>query len=178
MKQCNRSINMRKHKRNGFTLMELLVVIAIIAILCAVLFPVVTHAKARAQRIQCASNLQQLGLALQEYTADNNAYPNGPGDSAKDPSWMDLLETQMHHGVWKNNYVTRIKKLLCSSPLGLLTRRGTAFSQTTKCARFKRRRTATLHRSQKFLPHHRDHDAREDADGREDFLPVAPLAEQ
>ena len=89
----------------AFTLIELLVVIAIIAIICAILLPVITHAKARAQRIQCAGNLNQLGLALQEYTTDNNVYPCGPGGSAKDPSWMDLLETQMRHSVWKNNYI-------------------------------------------------------------------------
>jgi prepilin-type processing-associated H-X9-DG protein/prepilin-type N-terminal cleavage/methylation domain-containing protein len=89
----------------AFTLIELLVVITIIGILAALLLPIIPHAKARAQRIQCASNVHQLALALQEYTADNNAYPYGPGGSAKDPSWMDLLETQMRHGVWKNSYV-------------------------------------------------------------------------
>lgn len=36
-------------RKRGFTLIELLVVIAIIAILAAILFPVLLHAKARAQ---------------------------------------------------------------------------------------------------------------------------------
>lgn len=91
-------------KTCALTLVELLVVIAIIGILASLLLPVVSHVRARAQRIQCARNLNQLGLALQEYTAENSSYPYGPGGSAKNPTWMDLLETQMHHGVWKNSY--------------------------------------------------------------------------
>ena len=56
----------------GFTLVELLVVIAIIAILAAMLLPVLARSKAAAQRADCMSNLRQLGLATQLYWNDNS----------------------------------------------------------------------------------------------------------
>jgi len=56
--------------RRAFTLIELLVTIAIIAILAALILPVLTRSKASAWRAECASNLRQLGLASQLYWDD------------------------------------------------------------------------------------------------------------
>jgi prepilin-type N-terminal cleavage/methylation domain-containing protein len=57
-------------RRKAFTLVELLVVIGIIAALVAILLPALSKAKESANRVKCGSNLKQLGMAFQLYTAD------------------------------------------------------------------------------------------------------------
>jgi prepilin-type N-terminal cleavage/methylation domain-containing protein/prepilin-type processing-associated H-X9-DG protein len=88
------------NSRRAFTLIELLVVIAIIAILAALLLPVLGKAKERGWTTKCNSNLHQIGLGMRLYADDNtDFYPESGGDiywNAVDPhtgkpSWMQQI---------------------------------------------------------------------------------------
>jgi len=90
--------------RSGFTLLELLTVIAIIAILAALLLPVLSRAKQRAQGIACLNNLRQLSAACKLYADDNreelvscwpigwDAFPINPYSWC--PGWVSFQKPQ------------------------------------------------------------------------------------
>ncbi len=80
-------------RRLGFTLVELLVVIGIIALLISILLPSLAQARSQAQKLQCQSNLRQIGLAFRMYMNDSKGFlpPVEYGGMGNGRFWVDLL---------------------------------------------------------------------------------------
>jgi prepilin-type N-terminal cleavage/methylation domain-containing protein/prepilin-type processing-associated H-X9-DG protein len=78
-------------RRRGFTLIELLVVIAIIAVLIALLLPAVQAAREAARRAQCANNLKQIGLGINNYESAVGSLPWGEGRYGLNTSPSSLM---------------------------------------------------------------------------------------
>lgn len=91
----------------AFTLIELLVVIAVIAILAALLLPVLAGSKERAKRIACKNNLRQLIIATHLYANDQQEkLPSGicDGDYDYPPlvstnTWQSFVDASGSHKI-------------------------------------------------------------------------------
>jgi prepilin-type processing-associated H-X9-DG protein len=72
-------------RRSCFTLTELLVVIAVIAMLIAILFPVLQSSKQRARAVLCSSNMRQLAFGMYMYESENQTFPYSFYDTRAEP---------------------------------------------------------------------------------------------
>lgn len=106
---------MNKERQTGFTLLEILVVIAIIALLMAILVPVLGKVQDQARTVICRMNLRQLGLAMRMYLDDNDQYFPHPRRWFKaDEPFLDFyfLAGQKPGGeLWP--YISNIDLLMC-----------------------------------------------------------------
>ena len=77
----------------AFTLIELLVVIGIIAVLVAILLPVLSHARASSQSVACLNNLRQIMHGFTLFANDNQQHLPPPSDpGVADQSWESYLK--------------------------------------------------------------------------------------
>jgi competence protein ComGC len=87
--------------RAALSLLELLAVLAIIGLLLAILLPAILAAREKSRRVQCASHLRQITLAVHAYEQAQHALPalyNGPVKQASPyigafylHSWQSLI---------------------------------------------------------------------------------------
>ncbi len=91
-------------KRQGFTLIELLVVISIIALLIALLLPAVQKVREAASRIQCANNLRQWGLGMQNHHFTKKRFPPGGGNSPKRFTWVPHILSYVEQANLAKNF--------------------------------------------------------------------------
>lgn len=117
----------QNRKTSAFSLVELLVVIAIIALLAALLLPALNRGKARAKRVECIGDLNQLGTAFQMFAHDHRGrFP--AQTSVADGGCMEYVQAgESINGVFYFSYrnfqplageLVQTKPLVCPADIG------------------------------------------------------------
>lgn len=101
-------VSTRSSRRPGWTMIEVLVVIAIIAVVVGLLLVAIQQVREQAGKVQCANNLHNLGVALQNYHINKKEFPTEAGEN---PSvFKQLLPFVEQQNA---NDATPVKEYLC-----------------------------------------------------------------
>ena len=96
-RSCSRRKILGGARRSAFTLIELLIVIAVLALLLAILVPVLSRSRAQARKVACLSNLRQLQTCAKLYSMDYdgfllpNRYVYNIGTEAPAPGFIEAM---------------------------------------------------------------------------------------
>jgi len=100
--------------KKGFTLVELLVVMVIIALLSAIIFPVMTSVREKTERSTCMQNMKQIGAAVAMYYSDNKKYPEALApDVAYDTNGDVIPMNELNGNLLASDYLQSPKILHC-----------------------------------------------------------------
>lgn len=95
MNHKHRNVNQLR----AFTLTELLVVMAVIGLVVGLGFPAIQHSREASRRMQCQSNLRQIGIAMDQYLDIRGArgkYPDAailPSVTPDKPTLFEVLSS-------------------------------------------------------------------------------------
>src|SRR5688572_10119773 len=89
-------------RRAAITLVELLVVLGIMALFMALLVPAIQKVRGAADKLRCANNLHQIGIALHLYHTDYGVLP--PGLTSPKP------KEQFSYMTWQARLLPYIEK--------------------------------------------------------------------
>jgi prepilin-type N-terminal cleavage/methylation domain-containing protein/prepilin-type processing-associated H-X9-DG protein len=111
----------------GFTLVELLVVIAVIAILAALLLPVVAKSKEQGKSAACLSNLRQVGIALQVYVQDHDDKLPVMHNYSTDTNLPPITNSLGTMDLVLSNYLGNVRVLRCLSDRAVFESTGSSY---------------------------------------------------